>query len=66
MTAMLLLLAGCAHGSGNAADYWCRTNYPRFFTQSEWDAKSRKEQNRELSYNEYGVQICGKAWAQKE
>lgn len=65
MIAIALTMLGCAAGrAGDAERLWCATNKVHFHTQKQWDAMSRKEQDEEISHNEYGLQICGKKWAQ--
>lgn len=67
MTAMLILLSACAHGSARDANRtWCETNFPIFHSEEVWDAMDRKEKEREVAHNEFGVAKCGKEWGQEE
>lgn len=63
MIAILLSVSACASGrSPRPDDAWCRTNFPHWHTQTEWDAMPRKQVNRELAHNEFGVKKCGADW----
>lgn len=64
MIAIALMMLGCAAGRASDAErHWCATNRVHYHTKAQWDEMDRAEQDEEVSHNEYGLSICGKAWA---